>query len=727
MSIKIGTKIGTKKENVLEVNYNDLKKYPIAFEVIDNNIIEFVKPYFDIDIKPVESDFIKINKKKKTFLKSVVVFLADHFNVNESEIATDHTNRAEKISFHLIINSLKVKYDDFRSYMAQNKELFNKYYIDQAVYKTYQTFRITGCSKYPGDKPSKAINFKNDISKHLITNTSDIKKVLKLKLKSKPKPKPKTKTKSKDLPKPKPKSKISLERLTAVCHGLNVERRLDLYKDWVIVMLSIYNVSCDNDYVDDGLDLMKEISRKSKCYDRGKYDKYNPKYTEGYDIYTLLNLLKYDDKQLYDINYHGYETTYYKVKEKFEKNHLKIEYPVQFIREYKKDLFLYNSKAFNECYRNKYYYILSKNKDKETVVKKKPFIQQWLNDEDIKTKTQINFYPNPDKCPDDEFNLFDGLRVSSLEQDKDKETDISLIINHIKNLTGNDDESYNYFIKWLAQIFQQPDILIGTAVVFVSEQGTGKNIFLDFLGRILGDKYFYSTQDTNHIYGRFAEGIKNKLLINLDEATGKDNFENSEKLKNLITAPKIQYEKKNVSSMTINNYARFIFSTNNETAVKVPYDDRRFFIVGCNNSIKNDRSYFKPLIKSFNNDNNALAFYKYLMDIDIKDYDFVNERPKTDIYKDMREVNKPRMALFMEYKLMRAQENHFNIKSKLLFTQFQEWLKDNGFNNHKTNTTKVGRYLKTVKGVEKKRTTSGFIYKFDCSIINNHLDNLYNN
>jgi len=734
MSIRITSSLYTKKEDVQRINISDIPKFKVCFEVIESKLNKYVKPYFDVDLNKDHEEFKTIRKNKKTFLESVKTFLSDQFNVKADDIAIDQTCRKNKISFHLIISSIKVKYNNFRDYMRQNKALFDKYHIDQNVYKSYQTFRITGCSKNEQSQPSKAVNFKDDLTLHLITNTEDINLIKKLKCKSTKNINEKVKLKKVESNKPvktvqtKNTNPVTLDRLTGICEGLNVEKRLDNYKDWIIVMLAIYNVSCDNDYIDDGLDLMKNISRKSANYDRVKYETYKPKYTEGYDIYTLLNLLKYDDKRLYDIYYHGYETTYYKVKEEFEKDHIKIRYPVQFLRETDKELFIYNSRGFHECYNNKYYYSLAKDSDNGIQVLKSKFISDWLDDEEIRTKTQINFYPNPDKCPDDEFNLFDGLRVNNIELDQDKETDISLIIKHIKNLTGNNEDNYNYFIKWLAQIVQQPDELIGTAVVFVSEQGTGKNIFFDFLGeKVLGEKYFYSTQDTNHIYGRFAEGIRNKLLINLDEATGKDNFENSEKLKNLITAKKIPYEKKNVSSMIINNYARFIFSTNNETAVKVPYDDRRFFIVGCNNSVKNDKSYFKPLIEAFNNNNNAIEFYKFLMNIDIKNYDFVNGRPKTDIYKDMQEVNKPRMALFLEYKLMRSVERVFKIKTSLLFTQYQEWLKDNGFTKHSTNTTKVGRFLKNMKGIEKKRTNNGIEYSIDCKILSKHLDDLYNN
>jgi hypothetical protein len=54
-------------------------------------------------------------------------------------------------------------------------------------------------------------------------------------------------------------------------------------------------------------------------------------------------------------------------------------------------------------------------------------------------------------------------------------------------MVDHDPRSINYVVKYLAQMVQQPGVLIGIALVIVSShQGAGKNIFLDLIAKIIG-------------------------------------------------------------------------------------------------------------------------------------------------------------------------------------------------------------------------------------------------
>ena len=77
--------------------------------------------------------------------------------------------------------------------------------------------------------------------------------------------------------------------------------------------------------------------------------------------------------------------------------------------------------------------------------------------------------------------------------------------------------------------------------------------------------------------------INNKLLVILDEATGKDTFLNNEKIKKFITTNKIAWERKGVDGFTINNFARMLLFSNGKTPVLIPLGDRQ----------ANNRKYFK--------------------------------------------------------------------------------------------------------------------------------------
>jgi hypothetical protein len=370
---------------------------------------------------------------------------------------------------------------------------------------------------------------------------------------------------------------------------------------------------------------------------------------------------------------------------------------------------------FKNAYENLYYKQLNKKNEYET----KPFIDIWLKDSNIKTYDKIDFIANGN-CPNNIYNLFNGFEANKINEDID-DIDITPMKNHIEKILCNGDVvSYTYFYKWLAQIVQQPDILPGVALVFISGQGTGKNTFFDWFGkRILGFDYYTTTSNIEDIAGKFAQGLKNKFLVNLDETKGKETFANSDRLKNIITTPTIMYEKKGFDSITINNYCRFVFTSNNSTPIKVENDDRRFVVFECNDDMKNNKEYFIKLYQWINNSINAKAFYNYLMSIDISTVDWVNDRPKTKIYEELRKVNIPLVARFLSDFYDNRSSDNLRINSSTLFDKYNSWKDSNKFTSE-YNSTSFGRELNKYDGIQKIRS-DGIIYKFDMNKLIEHL------
>jgi hypothetical protein len=60
---------------------------------------------------------------------------------------------------------------------------------------------------------------------------------------------------------------------------------------------------------------------------------------------------------------------------------------------------------------------------------------------------------------------------------------------------------------------------------------------MDFMSKILGEEFFYETANPkDELWARFSLGRKNRLLINIDETSGKDTIPVSQRLKNHITS-----------------------------------------------------------------------------------------------------------------------------------------------------------------------------------------------
>lgn len=410
----------------------------------------------------------------------------------------------------------------------------------------------------------------------------------------------------------------------------------------------------------------------------------------GWDIKLLFKPMD----QVYDLSMfkHG---DYKFVKKRFEKQVFKINDSEIFVRIVDGETRLISKKLLMHTFGNKYCLIYGL---------RELFLKEWLSDEDIRTYEQVDFIPTPLMCDEDTWNLFNGFEA---QRDIPADANIQPILDHIMRLAGNQQESYDYFINWMADIVQNAGHLSGVSIVLRSDEGAGKNIFIDFLGnKILGEKYYFSTCEPEQLFGRFAVGRKNKLLINLDETSGQDGFKFNEKIKNFITAESVQYEQKGVDSIKLRNYARWIFTTNNLTPVKISLNDRRFVVFDCDNSMCKNTEYFKELAACFADEDVQNAFFNHLAGVDLSNFDAINSRPKTEAYDDIQSVNIPVLYRFLdEYRYVNDLDE-WKVSNGDLFTLYMAYLTENNYSTVGVNKTKIGRDLNKVKGFSRFKSGS---------------------
>jgi hypothetical protein len=113
----------------------------------------------------------------------------------------------------------------------------------------------------------------------------------------------------------------------------------------------------------------------------------------------------------------------------------------------------------------------------------------------------------------------------------------------------------------------------------------------------------------------------------------------NDRIKNAITAHTIDSEEKGEPIITLRNFARWIFSSNSSSPVKLELSDRRFVCFDSCNGHANDREYFKPLYDWMAKDVHVAAFFRHLTQVDITDFDWVKERPKTALWEELRAIN----------------------------------------------------------------------------------------
>lgn len=182
-----------------------------------------------------------------------------------------------------------------------------------------------------------------------------------------------------------------------------------------------------------------------------------------------------------------------------------------------------------------------------------------------------------------------AMRYAKLKIRDECERRTELTLYHIKEvLCGGCDKVFRYVMGYLAHIIQYPRKKPPSALVFISSQGVGKNLFFDaFVSRVIGLRWAGVYDDIAHLLGRFNGHLEGKLLCVLDEAKNCRNTAAQEadvnKLKAFITRSNIVIERKgkDVGSVAVRDYNRLIILSNNDTPVKIENTDRRFCVVRC--------------------------------------------------------------------------------------------------------------------------------------------------
>tara|TARA_R110000803_G_scaffold3726_4_gene12680 strand:- start:1211 stop:3763 length:2553 start_codon:yes stop_codon:yes gene_type:complete len=291
----------------------------------------------------------------------------------------------------------------------------------------------------------------------------------------------------------------------------------------------------------------------------------------------------------------------------------------------------------------------------------KKFITVWLDDENIKLYNKMDFLPFNDRNPisPDIFNLFRGFNKNiNTKYDASKSDKILTPFFDLgKELCGGDDKNFDYLLKYIADIIQNPQKKNPIAFIIKGKQGTGKNVWLDAVGNILGMRHFITSSNAKDFFGDYAEGFYHKLLVNMNECEGKDTFDFEGRIKSFITEDKITLNRKFVQPITILNLARLIIFTNksNPIPIDIRSKDRRYVVYDTTDkylSPKYGTIFWTKLVKYMSSDIFVAALYNYLNTMDLEGFDWRTKRPITTSYLQMCKLYVPAEILFLENKLV---------------------------------------------------------------------------
>lgn len=250
--------------------------------------------------------------------------------------------------------------------------------------------------------------------------------------------------------------------------------------------------------------------------------------------------------------------------------------------------------------------ILTADKDGNTTWKQAPAGDVWWqwNEPDRRVVRRIVMEPtskaafqDADDCPD-VFNRWHQLKETMAERNPSATADdIAILVNHLMYLAGGDVVGVTFFLCWLAQLYQTPEIKMPTAVLLYSQQGrVGKNLLGRLISKVFGAPLVLTSGSSKILTSKFNDSILHKRIIFINEVRiGPKDKDAVEEFKNTISEPTMQFEGKGVASKEIKNIAHYIITSNHGDALPLMEKDGRIAVLRCLADRQSDQ-YYKELI-----------------------------------------------------------------------------------------------------------------------------------
>lgn len=247
------------------------------------------------------------------------------------------------------------------------------------------------------------------------------------------------------------------------------------------------------------------------------------------------------------------------------------------------DWFLETRESFRQQYENKKVII----RDGENL-RTKTEADVWLKSPQRRTFDGITLDVTALVAAGGQYNTWKGFSV------KPERGNCELYKQHIKdNICSGDEAKYEYVLNWMASAVQKPQE-IGTALLLMGSQGTGKGVFVTMFGMLFG-KHFCHLDNLHHVLGHFNNHLKDGILIFCDEAIWGGNKRDIGRLKAMVTENKKMIEQKGKDPLCMKNYSHFIFASNEDWPVHLDKDDRRFCVLKVGDKRKEDFAYFSAI------------------------------------------------------------------------------------------------------------------------------------
>lgn len=261
------------------------------------------------------------------------------------------------------------------------------------------------------------------------------------------------------------------------------------------------------------------------------------------------------------------------------------------------------------------------------------FIGAWMMGKEKRSFEDAVVCPPPLQCSEKEFNMWrpfphEDNEISTTDLDYDLDAVDKFRI-HLGHLCDNDPAIVEWMECWIAHSLQKPAEKPGVMPTFISNQGAGKNIFIDELRKFYGDgRTLESASPEENVWGRFNGQMMGAYFVILTEFEGRSMRGNLGKIKTLLTDKKMEIQFKGKDTFLIDAYHRFIAISNMKDCTITSEDDRRNRIICCSDWTIKNWAYLDPLIAAHARPHANRSIYWFYKRKDITNWNH-REPPRT--------------------------------------------------------------------------------------------------
>ena len=574
--------------------------------------------FFDFDGKDIRlppDDFTRLDGD----VRNRIIEVCERIVGNDYALMTASSHAHDIVSYRVVFPLRKCSREHNRllatTFNGELEGLHPNIKADEGVYGNGRKMRMLGQSKDGENRPLTLLHGEpaDTYLTEFLDSCDPMDETPPAKAKKEKKEKVKAERKKKLDAKERDKILLLLDKITP--------ERIDDHESWIKLGIFLFNNGFECEVWD-------ELSKTGDKYEEGACAARWATFHEG-DLQSaglLLHYIQQDSPELF-------ERTYPLMKVAHEQTCFRLLNPSCYV-------VLDDKGGFQQLAR-----IPMLDYDKKKTLEGERFIQLWIDDETQRTMKRLNFYPKRSLCPPDEYNLFKGFAVENIVKTDD--CDVEIVLDRMRCLVNENQEHYEWLLKFVAHMFQFPENKPGVGVVFNGMQGTGKDSFWKFVGDIIGNEMFMNTSDIDRdLFGGFNGNASRKLLIKMEESSVSTMMKNKEKIKSAVTSPIGTYNQKYAKPVEMNSYERYVCTSNDDVPVLIEDTDRRFVLFTPSGRFQNIHC------PEYDNPQFQRAFYDYLLTLDLTDYNPRN-RPITQTYEEVKTASAPYHAKWFQTFMLR--------------------------------------------------------------------------